>query len=521
MNISRRTLMIGSGALALISSGGQSLFAQDRGFSVDLPIPKLEDLTDGRDAFDLIIQEGKSRIVPSGETRTYGYSGSLLGPVVRVRTGQTVTARIVNRLQMSSSVHWHGLLVPSNVDGPFNPIAPGQAWSPTLHVRQPAATAWFHPHPHGDTARQTYMGLAGLLYVEDGSAAEFDLPRDYGSDDLPIILQDRRFGPDGQLIYDRSPMAMIHGMRGDVLLVNGAVKPVSRPPAGLVRLRLLNGANARNFKLAFSDGRAFHVIANDVGWLAEPVPLTEIELSPGERYEVLVDFSDGRSAELLTSADHVGMGSAVGGQAGSLPAPTREQREALMRFTPFPAPDRTKRVIPLRLHSPGSTEQGQAVRRRSFTLDSMLPAGMPAMGGGAAAPAMNHGGHAGVSMPNGRTMPMSMPMRMGINGSTYGKTRIDVEAIVGSTEIWTVRSAEMAHPFHIHGATFRTLSKDGKPPPAEEAGVKDTVLVRRDAELLVSFKQPSTRQQPFVFHCHILEHEELGMMSTLLAAPAV
>ncbi len=484
-----------------------------------LPIPRLIDTAASGGVFDLSIQQGETRIVPAAATRTFGYSGSMLGPVVRVRSGQTVKANVTNRLPVESSVHWHGLFVPSDVDGPFNPIPAGQSWSPELKITQPAATTWFHPHPHGDTARQTYMGLAGLLYVEDGSAEAFNLPRDYGVDDLPIVLQDRNFGSDGQLIYDRSPMALMHGSRGDVILVNGAIRPVARPPAGLVRLRLLDGANARNFKLAFADERIFHVIANDAGWLAEPIPMKEIEISPGERYEIVVDLSDGRTADLLTAPDHNGrFGDGMTERAKEFVAGLRARRELVLRLEPGPARDRPKRDLPKRLQDPGRPDLATSVRRRSFTLDSMMMANMQAMRGGGA---MSHAGHGGTS-PSAKAPGTGAPsgMLMGINGKTYDMTRIDAEVTLGSQEIWEIVSTEMAHPFHIHGATFRTLSKDGKAVAAHEAGVKDTVLVEKKAEVLVTFRQPSTRDKPFVFHCHILEHEELGMMASYVSQRA-
>jgi blue copper oxidase len=520
--IDRRRFVAGSGA-ALLGAGvfwQTHLEAQTApSFVVPLPVPKLVDLTTGGETFDLVIQQGSTKIVPWAETATYGYSGSLLGPVVRVRSGQSVTARITNKLQVESSVHWHGLFTPSDVDGPFNPIMPGEAFSPTLKISQPAATTWFHPHPHGDTARQTYMGLAGLLYVDDGSAAAFNLPRDYGIDDIPIILQDRNFGKDGQLVYDRSPMAMMHGSRGANVIVNGAVRPIMRPPAGLLRLRLLDGANARNFKLAFSDDRLFHVIANDAGWLAEPVPLKEIEISPGERYEILVDMSDGKPVDLLTWPDHNGrFGDSMTERAKEFVARMRERREAVLRFEPMQAGDRPKRDVPRLLEDPGRPNVAKSIRRRSFTMDSMMMANMQMMRGGGA---MGHAGHGQPSASSGGSgHAMSSGMRMGINGKTYDMARLDAEVALGSDEIWEVVSTEMAHPFHIHGATFRTLTKGGTEIAAHEAGIKDTVLVDSKAELLVSFRQPSTRQKPFVFHCHILEHEELGMMGTYLSQPS-
>lgn len=520
MRFDRRQFAIGSSAALLGASAlwQTRLAAQTApSFVVPLPVPRLVDLTAGGDAFDLVIQEGSTRIVPWAETATYGYSGSLLGPVVRIRSGQSVTANIVNKLPVESSVHWHGLFVASDVDGPFNPIAPGSAWSPTLNVSQPAATTWFHPHPHGDTARQTYMGLAGLLYIDDDSAAAFNLPRDYGIDDLPIILQDRNFGKDGQLIYDRSPMAMMHGSRGANVVVNGAVRPVARPPAGLVRLRLLDGANARNFKLAFSDDRVFHVIANDAGWLAEPVPLTEIDLSPGERYEIMVDMSDGKPIDLLTWPDHNGrFGESMTERAKEFMARLRERREAVLRFEPTPAGDRPKRHLPRRLENPGRPDAVKSVRRRSFTLDSMMMANMPLMRGGGG---VAHGGHG--APPTGSSgQSAASGMRMGINGKSYDMSRVDADVVLGSQEIWEIVSTEMAHPFHIHGATFQILTKGGKPVVDHQAGIKDTVLVNNKAELLVSFRQPSTREKPFVFHCHILEHEELGMMASYVAQPS-
>jgi FtsP/CotA-like multicopper oxidase with cupredoxin domain len=315
-------------------------------------------------------------------------------------------------------------------------------------------------------------------------------------------------------------MAMMHGSRGDVIMVNGAIRPVARPPAGLVRLRLLDGANARNFKLAFADDRMFHVIANDAGWLAEPAPMNEIEISPGERYEIVVDLSDGGAVDLLTWPDHNGrFGDGMTERAKEFVARMRERREVVLRLEPRPAGDRPKRDLPRRLQDPGPADVAKAVRKRSFTFDSMMMANMQMMRSGGA---MSHSGHGAPSAPQSAPRhSASSAMRMGINGKTYDMSRIDAEVALGSQEIWEIVSTEMAHPFHIHGATFRTLTKEGKPVAAHEAGVKDTVLVDNKAELLVSFRQPSTRDKPFVFHCHILEHEELGMMATYLSQPSV
>jgi FtsP/CotA-like multicopper oxidase with cupredoxin domain len=233
-----------------------------------------------------------------------GISASYLGPVVRVGSGDTIPFRVENSLDEETTLHWHGIWVPSHVDGgPHNTIRPGAVWSPELTIRQPATTAWFHPHPHGNTARQVYSGLAGLMIISDGGDGDRGLPGAYGVDDLPLILQDKRFGRGGTLVYEPDMMDLMHGFQGDTLVVNGAIGPVARVPAGYVRLRLLNAANARVFDLRFSDRRSFFVIAGDGGLLAEPVEVRRLVIAPAERYEVLVDFTDGRAVDLVTAPD--------------------------------------------------------------------------------------------------------------------------------------------------------------------------------------------------------------------------
>jgi blue copper oxidase len=224
-----------------------------------------------------------------------------------VRRGDEVHVTVENALNTVTTVHWHGLLAPGyNDGGPQQLIRPGENWRPVLKINQPAATLWFHPHPHHDTARQIYMGLTGIMIIDDGSDARLDLPRTYGVDDLPIILQDRSIDSDGSIGYDNNDLDALdiaYGARGDTIVVNGAIAPTAKVPAGLVRLRLLNAANAQNFDLRFKDGRTFHVIASDGGFLPAPVPLTRLMISPAERFEILVDFSDGKAVALETGPD--------------------------------------------------------------------------------------------------------------------------------------------------------------------------------------------------------------------------
>ena len=308
VNLTRRQFAIGFGAF----SSSALLYArfgigEPAPFSTPLPIPKLIDAAKQGNAVKLKVMSGRHAFVKGKPTRTYGYSAPILGPVIRLRRGDEVEMTVENALDFVTTVHWHGLLVPGyNDGGPQQLIHPGDSWRPVLKIDQAAATLWFHPHPHHDTARQIYMGLAGMIIVDDGSDARLGLPRTFGVDDLPIILQDRSFGSDGSIEYDNNdlnPLDVIYGARGETIIVNGAIAPFAKVPPGLVRLRLLNAANAQNFELRFSDRRTFYVIASDGGFLSAPVAVTQLTISPAERFEVLVDFADGKAVALETGPD--------------------------------------------------------------------------------------------------------------------------------------------------------------------------------------------------------------------------
>jgi blue copper oxidase len=259
--LSRRQFAVGSTAIisgGLVGGLVGARLAQSEAvhFTRRLPIPPLIDAAKQGNAVKLKVTSGRHAFVEGKPTRSYGYSGPVLGPAVRLRRGDEVEMTIENALEVDTTVHWHGLLVPGDVDGgPHQVIKSGGTWRPRLKVEQPASTAWFHPHLHHDTARQIYMGLAGLIIVDDGSDVSLGLPRTYGIDDLPIILQDRSFDSDGSLFYDLDPLTIQYGLRGNTIIANGVVSPVAKVPSGLVRLRILNAANAQNFDLRFSDGR--------------------------------------------------------------------------------------------------------------------------------------------------------------------------------------------------------------------------------------------------------------------------
>lgn len=363
-------------------------------------------------------------------------------------------------------------------------IAPGSTWRPKLAVDQPGATLWYHSHVHEKTAEQLYAGLAGVLLIDDGVDAELGLPTTYGVDDLVLILQDKRFAGDGTSSYRPGMPDLMQGLRGETILVSGTVDPFVSVPKGIVRLRLINAANARIFDLSFDDGRSFHLVATDLGLLPRPVELDRLRLAPGERAEVLVDFGDGRPVDLVSSPDAnaargmMGMGM-MGGGGDPL-----DQTFPVIGFSVDAGISAAMARVPMTLgdEDPPRRKPSQS---REFTLEDAMGPGMMMRGGSS---------HS-------------------INGRPFDMGRLDFSVALGTTESWTVRTNAMAHPFHVHGARMRVLTERGGPPKPENAGWKDTVLVDGAAELMIEFDQPARREKPFMMHCHILEHEDTGMMA--------
>jgi blue copper oxidase len=481
--ITRRGFVVGAGAASAMLLSSEPGHSELTPAVARLPIPQLIDAEKQGNIVTLKASAGQHAFYKGKPTRAYGYSAPILGPVLRLRRGDDVKMIVHNALEAATTVHWHGLLVPGDADGgPQRLIEPGATWQPTLSIDQGAATLWYHPHPHHDTGRQIYLGLAGLIIVEDG--IDLALPHEFGIDDLPLIIQDRVVDDaDGSIDYDSGDeLAVIYGARGDTVIVNGAITPTARVPAGWVRLRLLNAANARNFELRFRDKRRFYVIASDGGFLARPVPMSELRISPAERFELLVDFSNGQPVVLETGPDR------VMGIFGIISESDTNGYVPVMRFSVGPARS-SSALLPSHLIDPAALDPNAAVQRRQFVLNN------------------------GVC---GQRTRMSehpdMPALIGINGQVHDPKRIDVETKLGTSEIWEIVSVGMPHPFHIHGAMFRIMSLNGKPRPEHLAGWKDVVLVEDKAELLVRFTRPASADYPFMYHCHILEHEDAGMM---------
>ena len=532
----RRDFLKYSVALGVASAlplWSRSVFAADR---PALPIPDL--LTaDASNRIQLIVQAGQSNFAGKTAT-TWGYNGNLLGPAVKLNKGQSVTVDIHNQLAEETTLHWHGLEIPGEVDGgPQGIIPAGGKRSVTFTPDQRAATCWFHPHQHGKTGHQVAMGLAGLVLIEDEEIRKLMLPKQWGIDDVPVIIQDKQFSADGQVDYQLDIMTAAVGWFGDTLLTNGAIYPQHAAPRGWLRLRLLNGCNARSLNIAASDNRPLYVIASDGGLLAEPVKVTQLPMLMGERFEVLVDVSDGKAFDLVT-----------------LPV-----SQMGMAIAPFDKPHPVMRVQPLLITASGTLPdtltsmpslpslEGLTVRKLQLSMDPMLDMmGMQMLMkkfGGQAMAGMDHGkmmGHMNNdNMDHGNMNHGNMNhgemgnmqhgnmgnMKHGgsfdfhnanrINGQAFDMNKPMFAAAKGQHERWVIsgQGDMMLHPFHIHGTQFRILSENGKAPAAHRAGWKDTVRVEGGvSEVLVKFDHDAPKEHAYMAHCHLLEHEDTGMM---------
>lgn len=483
---SRRSFLLGGSAITLSSllfSNSDAQAQKRNSFDEPVSIPSIYtgSIKNNVREFDLVLQSGQTEFFEGIKTATAGVNGSYLGPVLKMTSGEKVRINVKNSLGYPSTLHWHGMNVPAIADGgPHQVVEPNEIWSPEFTIHEFASTMWYHSHQMHETASQVWSGLAGMIIVEDSETDDLNLPSEYGVNDIPLVLQDRRFYRDGSMPYEESMHDQMAGMIGSFPVVNGTILPYFDVTSTKLRLRLLNGANASIYHLAFSDSREFVQIASDGGLLAKPVSMSQLRLAPGERVEIIVDFDAGQPVELQSVAARSRSGMGMMGAEQSPQFALIEFRPAL-ELTPTAS-------VPSSLANLPDVSEIEAVRTRKFLLE------MPAMG----------------------------PMRMlglggdfTINGKSMDMERIDEVVNVGETEIWEIANAgPMIHPFHVHNTQFRILDRDGSLPPANEAGLKDTVVVEsgETVRLLVRFEHYTDAAKPYMYHCHILEHEDAGMM---------
>jgi FtsP/CotA-like multicopper oxidase with cupredoxin domain len=478
--ISRRTVLAGLAAmpaLALVgcefdrTTAGPISTVDTLDFSNRLRIPALAESTLGPDGVRVIhlrAAAGSAEFLSGVSTPTWVYTdgrydAGYLGPTLRATRGEQVRVIVENRLSESTTVHWHGMHLPAQYDGgPHQPIASGGLWQPEWKIDQPAATLWYHPHPHGKTEGQVTRGLAGLFYIDDGTNA--DLPHRYGIDDIPVILQDRSFDSRGRFsVRGRA----VTGLLGDKILVNGTYNPYLPVSTRRVRLRILNASTARIYHLAFADDREFALIATDSGFLQSPAPVRRLLLSPAERAEIVVEMQPGEQPVLRSLPWDLNMMAALTSGAGG-----NDHLDLLQLRAATSLADGGR--LPEQLETSSAVALDHVVARRTFQLD-------------------------------GRE----------INGQQMEMSRIDTVVGSGTTELWSVHNTHnQPHNFHIHGVAFQIVPA-GASRPDPQFGWKDTVLLAagETVQLAITFPSYQDPLTPYMYHCHLMWHEDEGMMA--------
>lgn len=476
-----------------------------------LSLPPLIDTKDLDGEIEISIQNGEHEFFPGVKSSTKGYNQNYLGPAIKLYEGQETQISFTNNTEDPTSVHGHGLHVPGIIDGgPQSVIMPNETWNITLPVQQEASTNWFHPHLHGTTAEQVHTGLAGLYLIEDENSQDLPIPKDYGVDDIPLIVQDRNFEDGKMENYSVTMEEIMNGKREDTLVINGTVDPFVEVPKGWVRLRLLNGSNARYYDFHLENNESFYKIATEGGFLESPVEVTSLKMTPGERNEIMINMSDGETrnlmAEFLPLDDDENFLSSI--------FPTNE-RVVEIRVD---SNSQNSAELPDTLNEIEWLNADDTVVTRTFELQ--MEHDMENHSDSEDSHS-NEADHSHEDDANTHSHEMNMnhdhtdPLHslFKINGKAMDINRIDERVKKGDVEIWRITADEMDHPFHMHGASFQILSQNGRPPAPEDMGWKDTVDVGWGwTEIIVRFDYEATEEYPYMYHCHILEHEDGGMM---------
>lgn len=418
----------------------------------------------------MTLAESNVQVWPGQNTPTISINGSFPGPSVVIQKNSILTANFVNNYTDPATIHWHGISTPEAMDGhPKDSIPPGGNFTYTFPVLNRAGTYFYHSHAHMHTAKHVYKGFAGFFIVEDPDELVFGLPR--GSYDVPLCIQDRRTVNIPGMEYNPVMMDIMHGFLGDTVLVNGTPEPFFEVSKTLYRFRLLNGSNARVYKIALSNNQLFHLIGTDGGLIDAPVSVNSLFLSPGERADVLIDFSQFNVGENVTlkslQFNAPGMGN------------YRQGTEMdIIRFD-VTGSQSSGGVIPASFNPITYFNPANAKTVRNFTL----------------------------------TMTGGTMERHKINGLSFEMERIDWETPLNSLEEWKIVNAtDNFHPMHSHGNQFQVYSRNGNTnlPPVDK-GWKDTVLLNpfETVRTLVKF---TDYKGIYLYHCHNLEHEDDGMM---------
>jgi blue copper oxidase len=440
-------------------------------------------------SFNLNIYDTSNAFYPGYKTKTFGVNASYLGPTLMLNKGDSLNIKINNKLMDTTTIHWHGMHVSAlNDGGPHIIIPPNTVWNPKFKVRDNAAMYWYHPHLHMMTNLHASLGAAGLVLVRDTIEKKLALPRRYGLDDFPLVVQSKCFDLNKQIVIENAS--------DSVMMVNGTLKPYLPVPAQVVRFRLLNASSERVYNFGLQGNLTFYQIGTDGGLLNAPVALTRLRLAPGERAEILINFSEkiGQKINLLSFASE--LPSAIYGalQPGMGPGQTIPgYKTNVLNGSDF-------KILEFQVIAQSASPV--------TAIPSSLVTNTPWK----------------VSAANGFKTLTFMPVNMGptaiqgpfmINNSHFDMDVVNYSIPLNNIEVWTLTNqSPIAHPFHIHDVQFFITEMNGAAPPANMAGRKDVVLVPagQTVKFITKFETFCDSMAMYMYHCHMLTHEDGGMM---------
>lgn len=473
--------------LLLLLLFSTALFAQNQ-----IPIPAT--LTGG--AINLSLHTDSVAFLAGTRTNTFGYnSNPYLGPTLILTKNQLASISVTNQIGETTALHWHGLHVSAmNDGGPHNPILNNSTWNPQFTVLNKAGTYWYHPHLDSITAIQTMKGALGFIIVKDDEEALLPIPRNYGIDDFPIVVQTAQLNAQNQF--------MQKGMQDSLTFVNGVRCNYGQTaflsvPSQVIRMRLLNGAGERSYNFGLSGNKQFKIIGSDGGLLNAPVAATRIRMSPGERYEILIDLNgmQGQSLQFMSFASEIPIGT-QGGPTMPMPVGSPPMDSPLngVDFSIFQLNIGTQTTNPILSIPPSLVTvtpilEDQATTTRAISMTALDP--------------------------------LSMDGPFYFNASLFNMNTINFYIPLNSTEIWALTNNTMvAHPFHLHDEQFYILDRDGNTPPDYEKGRKDVVLIEPNetVRIITKFTDFADETMPYMYHCHVLMHEDDGMMGQFIVS---
>lgn len=437
----------------------------------------------GKD-FQLTLRKKTNSFWAGATTNTYAYNDERFwGPTLIMNRGETVTLNVKNELDEPTTTHWHGFHIPAKMDGgPHQVIDAGKTWSPSFKVMNNAGTYWYHPHAHETTQKQLTMGAGGLIIIKDPAEAKLALPRTYGVDDIPLVLTSRRFYMNNQFSYEGD-----NDKYGDYLLANGTMDPKVSLPAQMVRLRILNAEVERGYQFGFPDNRTFWVIATDGGLVEKPIPVQRMKLMVGERVEILVDLSKdkiGSNVDLMSyNADQPfgfpggepGTGRPNGGYLNNLDF-------RVIRINPTAPTANAITTVPAELTKHEEIKASDATVKHT------------------------------INITGGRPF-------FSFDDKPYKMHEVSHTIKLGTTETWTVVNNQIfGHAFHVHDVQFKIVARSSGPVEEYEKGWKDTMYVPRGewATFVAKFDDFASDTDAFMFHCHMSNHEDGGLMGEFL-----